>query len=126
MKYAALAAGILLGLLFVSSAVVVLFHLAAVPDIPKDSAVGQFMAATGPTGFMTFVKVFELLGGLLVMIPRTRNLGLLILGPIIVNILAFHQFIAGDGIFQATLIAIITLPLFLLWVERARWKALLS
>jgi hypothetical protein len=70
--------------------------------------------------------VFELLGGLLVMIPRTRNLGLLILGPIIVNILAFHQFVAGDGIFQPTLIAIIAIPLFLLWVERAKWKALLS
>jgi hypothetical protein len=32
-------------------------------------------------------------GGLLVAIPKSRNLGLLILGPIIVNILAFHIFI---------------------------------
>ena len=33
------------------------------------------MAAFGPTGYMTFIKVLELLGGILVAIPRTRRLG---------------------------------------------------
>ncbi|MCB1277829.1 hypothetical protein [Prosthecobacter sp.] len=126
MKYAPLIASILLGLLFVMSAITVLFNLAPMPELPKDTPIAHFMAATGPTGFMKFVKIFELLGGLLVMIPKTRNLGLLVLGPIIVNILAFHQFVAGDGIFQPMLIGIIVLPLFLLWAERAKWKALLS
>lgn len=126
MKHAPLIASILLGGLFVMSASVVLFGVAPTPEIPKDTPVWHFMQASSPTGFMTFVKVFELLGGLLVIVPRTRNLGLLILGPIILNILAFHQFIAGDGIFQPMLIAISLLAVHLLWAERKAWAALFA
>ncbi len=125
MKHLPLAAGILLGLLFIMSSSVVLFGLAPTPDIPEGTPVAAFIAAFGPTGYMTFVKVLELLGGLLVLLPRTRNLGLLILGPIIVNILAFHHFVAGDGIFQPMLIIISLLAVFLLWAGRQSWLALL-
>lgn len=124
MKYAAIIASILLGGLFIMSAVTVLFNLMPMPELPKDTPIFHFMTAVGPTGFMKFVKVFELLGGILVIIPKTRNLGLLCLGPIILNILAFHQFVAGDGILQPMLIGISALALFLLWAELARWKAL--
>src|SRR5438874_13831641 len=84
-----------LGLLFIIASVMVLFKLAPEPKIPEGSPIALFMGAFGPTGYMTFVKIFELLGGLLVAIPRTRNFGLLVLGPIIINILAFHTFLAG-------------------------------
>jgi putative oxidoreductase len=126
MKYAPLIASLLLGGLFIMSASVVLLGMAPMPELPKDTPIASFMAAFGPTGYMTFVKVLELLGGLLVLLPRTRNAGLLILGPIIVNILAFHQFVAGDGILEPMLLAISLLSLYLIWVERGRWKALIS
>lgn len=124
MKITAIIAGILLGLLFVMSAVTVLFKLVDIPEPPAGTPVASFMAAFGPTGYMTFVKVIELLGGILVAIPKTRNLGLLCLGPVIVNILVFHQLVAGDGIFQIMLLAIVALSLFLIWVERRAWKGL--
>jgi len=124
MKIAAIIAGILLGLLFVMSAVTVLFKLAPIPEPPAGTPIASFMAAFGPTGYMTFVKIVELLGGLLVAVPKTRNLGLLCLGPVIVNILVFHQFVAGDGILQPMLLGIAALSLFLLWAERNAWKAL--
>lgn len=124
MKIATIIAGILLGLLFIMSAVTVLFKLVDIPAPPEGTPVASFMAAFVPTGYMTFVKVIELLGGILVAIPKTRNLGLLCLGPVIVNILVFHQLVAGDGIFQIMLLAIVALSLFLLWVERRAWKAL--
>lgn len=126
MKYAPIIASILLGGLFIMSAVTVLFNLAPMPELPKDTPIAHFMAAVGPTGFMKLVKIIELLGGILLLIPKTRNLGLLCLGPIIVNILAFHQFVAGDGILQPILIGISVISLYLLWVERAKWKALVS
>ena len=113
MKYAPLLASILLGGLFIMSAVTVLFNLMPMPELPKDTPIFHFMTAVGPTGFIKFVKVFELLGGILVIIPKTRNLGLLCLGPIILNILAFHQFVAGDGILQPMLIGISALALSL-------------
>ena len=125
MKYAPLAASILLGLLFIMSAITILFNLAPMPELPKDTPIAHFMAAFGSTGYMKFVKVIELLGGLLLLVPKTRNLGLLCLGPIIVNILAFHHFVARDGIFQPMLIVISFIAAFLLWSERKAWAGLL-
>ena len=124
MKYAPTIAGILFGLLFIASSVVVLFHLVQMPA-PPDAAL--FMGALGPTGYMTFVKVLELLGGILVAIPRTRNLGLLVLGPILVNILAFHIFIMkGATLLDPVLIVIVVLALYLLWVGRKAFAGLLN
>ena len=83
------------------------------------------MAAFGPTGYMTFVKVLEILGGLLLAIPKTRNFGLLILGPIILNILCFHAFVVKGGWSPAHgFIAIASL--FLLWAERRAFAGLLN
>jgi putative oxidoreductase len=125
MKHAPTIAGIVLGLLFIMSSSVVLFHLVQMPEIPKDTPAAYFMSAFGPTGYMTFVKVFELLGGILVLVPRTRNLGLLVLGPIIVNILAYHAFIMkGEGLFNPMIILICLLAVFLLWADRKKWSAL--
>jgi putative oxidoreductase len=127
MRIAALIAGILLGLIFVASSVVVLFKLVPDPPMPENTPPAHFMAAVGPTGYMTFVKVLELLGGILVAIPRTRNLGLLVLGPILVNILAFHAFVTGGhGLFEPMLMGIVVLALFLLWVERRAFVNLVT
>lgn len=127
MKYVPIIVGALLGLLFVFSAVMVLFNLVAMPEFPKDTPIFHFMAAFGPTGYMKFVKVLELVGGICVAIPRFRNLGLLILGPIIVNILAFQIFVLGG---QTLLDPMLILPClfaaYLLWVQRRDWLALIS
>ena len=89
----------------------------------------MFMGALGPTGYMKFIKVLELTGAILVAIPRTRNLGLLILGPIIVNILAFWTFIAkslppGPGLVLTGLAAV--LAAYLLLAGRKSFAGLLN
>jgi putative oxidoreductase len=106
---------------------VFLLKLVPIPPPPDDgSPMAMFMVAFNTTGYMTFVKVFELLGGLLVAIPRTRNLGLLVLGPIIINILAFHGFVMrGEGLLSPILLLIVALALFLLWCERRAFAGLL-
>jgi putative oxidoreductase len=94
MKYVRIIAGILLGLCFLAASIPVLFHLVKMPDLPAGTPVAKYMDVMGSTGYLTFIKVFELVGGLIVMIPRLRNIGLLVLGPIIVNIIrdnAIHQ-----------------------------------
>ncbi len=128
MKYAPAIAGGLLGLLFVASGLVVLLNLAPMPPPPPEgSAPAHFMAAFAPTGYLTFVKILEVIGGILVAIPRTRNLGLLVLGPIIVNILAFHAFVTdGVGLFEPPIILICLLAAFLLWSGRKAFAGLLA
>lgn len=125
MKYTPAIASSLLGLFFIFFSSLVLLGKAPSPEFPKDSAISHFMAAFGPTGYMTFVKVVELIGGILLIIPKTRNLGLLCLGPVILNILAYHHFVAGDGIAQPMLIAISAVALYILWSERKAWAGLL-
>ena len=122
-----LAAGIVLGLLFLMASVT--FFLKMVPEqkFPEGSPVAMFMGAFGPTGYMAFVKAFELLGGVLVMIPRLRNLGLLVLGPIIINIIAFNAFVADPKqLLNPMLLIIIALALYLLWVGRRQFSNLLN
>lgn len=65
-KYILIVASALLGLLFVVSAVVVLFKLEPMQPLPEGTPPAHFVAALKPTGFLTFVKVTEVIGGLLV------------------------------------------------------------
>jgi hypothetical protein len=126
MKYIPPIAGALLGLLFVASGLVVLLNLTPMPPPPEGTPTAHFMAALGPTGYFTFIKIMEVLGGLLVAIPKTRNLGLLVLGPILVNILAFHIFITGgEGLLNPMLLLIVALALFLLWSGRKAFAGLI-
>jgi len=117
----------LLGFAFVAGGLMFLLKLGPTPPPPPTgSPPALFMGALMPTGYMTFVKVLEVFGGLLVIVPKTRNLGLLILGPIIVNILAYQIFInRGVGLFDPPVIVISVLALFLLWTGRREFLGLI-
>ncbi len=119
-------AGALLGLLFVTVGLMVILELGPTPPPPPEgSKAALFFGAFGSSGYITFVKVFEVLGGVLVAFPRTRNLGLLVLGPIILNILAFHVFITdGADLFSPMVVLVCLLAAFLLWVERRAFAGL--
>src|SRR3954470_17323101 len=126
MKYAPTIAGILLGLLFLMASLPVLLHM-KMEGGPTDPDAITFMTVFATTGYLMFIKIFELLGGILVAIPRTRNLGLLLLGPIIVNIIAFGVFVMkGEGLFNPMLILICLLAAYLVWAERRAWAALVT
>ncbi len=97
------------------------------PGPPPDSAAAMFMGAMIPTGYFTFIKICEIAGGLLVAWPKTRNLGLLILGPIIINILCFHIFInQGTTLVDPVNLTLPVLALFLLWTERRAFAGLVT
>jgi putative oxidoreductase len=126
-KYLPLIAGIVLGLLFIMASTMFFLKLGPKPEFPEGSPIAHYMAAFGPTGLMHFVKVFELFGGILVAIPRTRNFGLLVLGPIIVNIIGFHIFVTGPKeLLNPMLDVIIACALYLLWVGRKQFAGLLN
>ena len=126
-KYLPTIASIVLGLLFLMASLMFLFNLVPEQKFPEGSLIPKFMGLFGTTGYMTFVKIFELTGGILVMIPRLRNIGLLLLGPVIVNIIAFHTFIThGEGLLNPMLDIIIVCALYLLWDARKKFAGLLN
>lgn len=127
MKYVSIVAGALLGLAFVMAGLTFLLDL--VPEQaapPEGSPMALFMGAFVPTGYLTFVKVLEVAGGVLVAIPRTRGLGVLVLAPIVVNILAFHVFITeGAGLTEPMLLGVVALTVVCLLAEREPLSALM-
>lgn len=104
-----------------------LFNLISIPKEPDGTPAAHFMAAFIPTGYVKFVKLFEFVGGLLVMIPRLRNIALLFLGPIIVNIIAFHTLVEDPHhLLNPIFIIIFVCALFLLWDARRKFAGLLN
>lgn len=130
MKHAPNIAGGLLGLLFITFGM--MFFLDKMPKVdppPAGSPPALFMGAFYPTGYLHFVKFFEVLGGILVAIPKTRNFGLLVLGPIIINIMAFHTFVTNNPVemFSPPIIPlIVVLATYLLWSGRKAFYGLLN
>lgn len=125
MKLASNIAGVLLGLIFNVVAWNFFLHFFEMPAPPADSPPAMFLGAMNPTGYFAFVKVLEIIGGILVAIPRTRPLGLLTLGPIVVNILCFHIFLTKGAGLVGLPILVASLSLFLLWANRAAFSHLL-
>ncbi len=129
MKHLSTLASVLLGLAFITFGANFFLNFIPMPadPSPSDAPHKLFMAAMFPTGYLAFVKVLEILGGLLVALPKTRNIGLLVLGPIIVNILAFHVFLTkGAGLTEPPILVICGLAAFLLFTERKAWLGLVK
>ncbi|HEY1788712.1 MAG TPA: hypothetical protein VGJ73_11175 [Verrucomicrobiae bacterium] len=126
-KYLPTIAGTLLGLCFLAASIPVLFNLVPFPKMPDGTPIAHFMAAVVPTGYIKFVKMFEFVGGLVVLVPRLRNIGLLLLGPVIVNIIAFTVLIDNPrDLINPILDIIIVCALFVLWDARGKFSALLN
>ena len=121
MKYVILLVRILLGLVFVVFGSNAFLHFIPMQPMPGDA--GAFMGALFRSGYLYVIAALQMLGGLCLLIhPRFVALGLLILGPIIVNILLFHIFMAPAGLPLA--IIVLLLALFLLWIYRYKFPAL--
>lgn len=126
MKYLPNIVGGLLGLMFIAFGMLFFFGPPP-PEMAMPEAADHFNKATLTTGFMHYVKAFEVIGGILVAIPRTRNFGLLVLGPIIINIIAYHAFLAGFSGPAVPIIGVISLfALYLLWDGRRQFAGLLK
>ena len=101
----------LLGALFVFGAAAFLFKLTPEPP-PMTGNPDTFMKLFGSTGYMTTIKVCELLFGILVLIPKTRALGLLLLAPIVANILLFELHIAKAPGIGVALVIVMALAMY--------------
>jgi len=97
MKTASTIARYLLGLLFLVFSLNFWLHFIPMPPPVAGTPSGDFMIAIYGSGYLTFVKVLELTGALLLLSGKFVNLGLTLIGPVVVNILLFHFLLAGGG-----------------------------
>src|SRR6059058_1414483 len=115
MKIATIIARVLLGLIFVVFGSNIFLHFIPMPP-PPPGPVGDFTKALFVTHYLHVVAVFQIVGGLLLLIGRFVPLGLLLLAPVIVNIDLVHILMDPSGLPMATVISI--LLVFLVWRYR--------
>lgn len=121
MKYVIIIARVLLGLVFVVFGSNAFLHFIPMPPMQGDA--GAFMSALVHSGYIYPIAVLQVIGGLCLLThPRFVSLGLILLGPIIVNIVLYHVFLDRSGLPMALVISL--LSLFLLWVYRYKFPAI--
>lgn len=88
---------LLFGLLMINSGLNKFFNYMPLPEMPE--AASNLMTAFAESGWvLPLLGVFETLGGILIILPKTRALGAIMLVPIVVGILWFHLILEPSGI----------------------------
>ncbi len=120
MKVLILVARLLLGLVFVVVGLNGFLHFLSQPPMPEPAK--SLFDGLAATGYM-FPLLFgtQVVGGALLCLGLVP-LGLVILAPVIVNIVAFHLFVESSGLPIAIVVA--ALALFLAWSCRAAYRPL--
>lgn len=113
MKYVPLASRLLLGLIFLVLGANGILHFLPMP-LPTGDALTWYgiMAAHG---WMSFVGVISLIGGLLLLVGRFVPLALVLLAPVIVNILLYHALLWPHGYILAIVAAVLEVILLIVY-----------
>lgn len=101
----------LLGLLLINGGLNKFLNYMPVPEGLPDELVKDNAALMEISWLIPLIGFAEVLGGLLILIPRTRALGALIIFPVMAGILLTHIFVEPGGLAIAIVIWAI-----LLWI----------
>jgi putative oxidoreductase len=123
MKIAAHIARVLLGLMFTLFGVNAFFPFIPMSGPMPTGHAGEFIGALMGSHYMHGVAAVEVIGGVLLLIgTRFAPLGLLMIGPVVVNIAFYHIFLAPQGSGPAVVVCV--LSLFLLYCYRNAFAGL--
>jgi uncharacterized membrane protein YphA (DoxX/SURF4 family) len=116
------AARMLLGLVFFVFGLNKLLRF--IPQPPITGTAAEFMGGLVASGyFLPLLASTEIVSGLALLLGRYVPLALVLLAPVVVNIMAFHTFLAPSGLPVA--IAVLALEVFLAWQYRSAYRSLL-
>jgi uncharacterized membrane protein YphA (DoxX/SURF4 family) len=94
------------------------------PDPMPEGAVKLGEAFMSSGYLLQLIKGTEVLAGLLLLCNRFVPLALIVLAPVVVNIVAFHLWLAPSGMGLA--LAVLGLELYLAWAHRQAFAPLLE
>ena len=122
MKTAMLIARMLLGVIFVVFGLNGFLQFLSMPPPPQPAL--AFFGALAATGYMIpLLFASQIFGGALLLLGMVP-LALVILAPVIVNIVAFHLFLAPGGLPLA--VVVVALASFLAWAHRDAYGPLFT
>ena len=115
---------LLFGLMFINAGLDKLFHYMPMPEEMPESLMNDFQAMMEISWLLPLIALAELVGGILIIIPKTRALGALIILPVMVGIVLVNTVVHTSGIVIALVLAAI-----LGWIMYENWdkyKAILG
>jgi putative oxidoreductase len=111
MKILTLIARLLLGLIFVVLGLNGFLNFLSMGPMPSGLA-GQFIGALFLSHYFWVIAALQIAGGALLLVNRFVPFGLVLLGPVIVNIILYHVFLNPAGIVLALVVTILWLIVF--------------
>ncbi|MEO6002535.1 MAG: DoxX family membrane protein [Opitutus sp.] len=125
MKHLPTIARILLGLLFFIFGLNGFLNFIPPPPTGIPEGAMAFGAAMMKTGYLLqLLKGTEVLAGVLLLCNRFVPLALAVLAPVIINIVAFHAFLAPSGLPVPLVIGL--LEVYLAWCYRHLYRPMLA
>jgi uncharacterized membrane protein YphA (DoxX/SURF4 family) len=112
LKIAALIARILLGLVFLLFGLNGFLHFIPGSDAVPPGLAGQFASALAQSHYFHAVAAVEVVAALMLLSGFYVPLGLVLIGPVIVNILFFHIFLFPHGAVPAVVVLILWIVVF--------------
>ena len=111
MKIASLISRLLLGLIFLVFGLNGFLHFLPMPAPTGLS--GQFFGALFASHYLIVIFLVQVIAAVLLLINQYVPLALTLLGPVLVNILCFHAFMAPSGLPLALFVTLLWAVVFL-------------
>jgi uncharacterized membrane protein YphA (DoxX/SURF4 family) len=115
---------LLAGLMFINAGLNKFFQYMPAPKDMPDKMVKVMMAFAEIGWVMPLVGTFEVIGGVLLIIPRTRALGAIVLVPILTGILLANINMAPSGL--PIVFALIAILAWVIIENRAKYLAMVK
>ncbi|WAC38976.1 DoxX family protein [Pedobacter sp. SL55] len=123
MKIVKIVICVLFGLMFINGGLNKFFNYIPVPELPADQ-LKVMTAMTAIPWLMPLLATMEIVGGVLIAIPKTRALGAIVIFPMMVGIVLHHIMVAPEGIIMAAVLFLINV-----WViadNSSKYKPMVS
>ena len=116
---------ILMGLLFLVTGLNGFFNFLPRPKGPMPDGAMAFVGALMKSGYLfRLVMGTQAIVGVLLLLNRFVPLALALIAPVVVNIAAFHIFLAPSG--RPIAFAVLALEIFLAWSYRGAFRPMLA
>jgi uncharacterized membrane protein YphA (DoxX/SURF4 family) len=115
---------LLFGLMFINAGLDKFFHYMPMPEEMPEELMSDFQAFMEVSWLLPLIALAELVGGTLIILPKTRALGALIILPVMVGILLMNTVVHTSGLIIALILAIILG--WIMYENRAKYKPIIG
>ncbi|EKF55747.1 DoxX family protein [Galbibacter marinus] len=112
----------LFGLMFINAGLNKFYNYMPVPEDLPTELVNDMMAMSEIIWLTPLVAVAEILGGLLIIFPKTRALGSLVILPVFVGVLLTNTVVETSGL--PLVLVLLAILIWILVSEKAKFKPL--